>query len=194
MAVGSSVRASTSTSWWLTNFTAANGLRPKQAEPLLSCAISYLALNKIKEAGADLDEAAQDDPQNVHIWTSRGLAYERLGDKAKAAKSTTRAINLHPKDETARTGFAKSPADPDRLPRRRSGLPRSTAWKTDFAASSISSATLGCSRLGDCAASARRSSGPAEPKPPGSRRAELADSSCRSRPLSVKSRLQAWKP
>jgi Tfp pilus assembly protein PilF len=89
------------------DFTAANGLRPQQAEPLLGRAISYLALNKIKEAGADLDEAAQDDPQNVQIWTTRGLAYERLGDKAKAAESYGRAINLHPKDETARTGFAR---------------------------------------------------------------------------------------
>ena len=89
------------------DFTAANGLRPQQAEPLLGRAISYLALNKIKEAAADLDEAAQADPQNGQIWTTRGLAYERLGDKAKAAESYSRAINLHPKDETARTGFAR---------------------------------------------------------------------------------------
>jgi Tfp pilus assembly protein PilF len=89
------------------DFTAANGLKPQQAEPLLGRAISYLALNKIKEAGADLDEAAQDDPQNVQIWTTRGLAYERLGDKAKAAESYGRAITLHPRDESARTGFAR---------------------------------------------------------------------------------------
>jgi Tfp pilus assembly protein PilF len=89
------------------DFTAANGLRPQQAEPLLGRAISYLALDKIREAVADLDEAAQADPQNVQIWTTRGLAYERLGEKAKAAESYGRAINLHPKDDAARIGFAR---------------------------------------------------------------------------------------
>ena len=89
------------------DFTAANGLRPQQAEPLLGRAASYLALNKVREAGTDLDEAAQDDPQNAQIWTTRGLLYERLGDKAKAAESYARAINLRPKDEAARTGFAR---------------------------------------------------------------------------------------
>jgi Tfp pilus assembly protein PilF len=89
------------------DFTAANGLRPQQPEPLLGRAISYLALDKIKEASADLDEAAQADPQNVQIWMTRGLVYERLGDKTRAAESYGRAINLHPKDDAARTGFAR---------------------------------------------------------------------------------------
>jgi Tfp pilus assembly protein PilF len=89
------------------DFTAANGLTPQRAEPLLGRATSYLALNKVKEAAADLDEAAQSDPQNPQIWTTRGQAYERLGDKAKAAGSYSRAINLRPKDDAARTGFAR---------------------------------------------------------------------------------------
>ena len=89
------------------DFSAANGLTPQRAEPLLGRAISYLALDKIKEAAADLDEAAQADPQNAQIWTTRGIAYERLGDKGKAAGSYARAINLRPKDEAARTGFAR---------------------------------------------------------------------------------------
>jgi Tfp pilus assembly protein PilF len=89
------------------DFTAANGLTPQRAEPLLARAVSYLALDKIKEAATDLDEAAQADPQNGQIWTTRGLAYERLGDKAKAASSYSRAINLRPKDEAARNGFAR---------------------------------------------------------------------------------------
>jgi len=89
------------------DFTAANGLTPQRAEPLLARAVSYLALDKIKEAAADLDEAAQADPQNAEIWTNRGLAYERLGDKTKAAGSYSRAINLRPRDETARNGFAR---------------------------------------------------------------------------------------
>ena len=38
---------------------------------------------------------------------TRGLAYERLGDKTKAAGSYGRAINIRPKDEAARSGFAR---------------------------------------------------------------------------------------
>jgi tetratricopeptide (TPR) repeat protein len=89
------------------DFTSANGLTPQRAEPLLGRAISYLALDKIREAAADLDEAVQADPQNGQIWITRGLAYERLGDKNKAAGSYGRAINIRPKDEAARSGFAR---------------------------------------------------------------------------------------
>jgi Tfp pilus assembly protein PilF len=73
----------------------------------LGRALSNLALGKAKEAAADLDEAVQSDPQNAQIWMTRGLAYERLGDKTKAAGSYGRAINLRPKDDAARTGFAR---------------------------------------------------------------------------------------
>ena len=89
------------------DFTAANGLRPQLAEPLLGRAISYLALDKFKEAALDLDEAVQSEPQNGQLWSTRGLAYERLGDKSKAAESYGRAVNLRPKDEAARNGFAR---------------------------------------------------------------------------------------
>ena len=74
---------------------------------MLGRALSYLALDKAKEAAVDLDEAVQADPQNAQIWITRGLAYERLGDKTKAAGSYGRAINLRPKDEAARSGFAR---------------------------------------------------------------------------------------
>jgi Tfp pilus assembly protein PilF len=80
---------------------------PQQVEPLLGRALSYLALGKAKEAAADLDEAVQDDAQNPQAWMTRGLAYERLGDKTKAAGSYGRAINLRPKDEAARSAFAR---------------------------------------------------------------------------------------
>jgi len=89
------------------DFTVASGLMPQQAEPLLARALSYLALDKAKEAAADLDEAAQADPQNGQIWITRGLAYERLGDRTRAAGSYGRAINIRPKDEAARSGFAR---------------------------------------------------------------------------------------
>jgi Tfp pilus assembly protein PilF len=89
------------------DFTSASGLTPQRSEPLLARAISYLAMDRTREAAADLDEAVQADPQNAQIWTTRGLAYERLGDKTKAAGSYGRAINLRPKDEAARSGFAR---------------------------------------------------------------------------------------
>ena len=83
------------------DFTSASALTPQQAEPLLGRAL------KAKEAASDLDEAVQADPQNGQIWTTRGLAYERLGDKTKAAGSYARAIDLRPKGEAARSGFAR---------------------------------------------------------------------------------------
>src|SRR6267143_624819 len=89
------------------DFSAANGLTPQRAEPLLGRAISYLALDKIKQAAADRDEAAQADPNNAQIWTTRGRVYERLGDKTKAAGSYGRAIGIRPKDEAAKSGFAR---------------------------------------------------------------------------------------
>src|SRR4029077_18887836 len=79
------------------DFTAANGLTPQRAEPLLGRATSYLALDKVKEAAADLDEAVQADPNSAQAWATRGLVYERLGDKAKASASYSRAITLRPK-------------------------------------------------------------------------------------------------
>jgi tetratricopeptide (TPR) repeat protein len=72
--------------------------------------VSYLSLDKIKEAAADLDEAAQADPQNAEIWTNRGLAYERLGDKAKAAGSYSRFAPEMKRRETALPASAASPA------------------------------------------------------------------------------------
>src|SRR3954466_2721435 len=64
------------------DFTAANGLTPQKVEPLLARATSYLALDKTREAAGDLDEAVQVDPNNAQAWSTRGLVYERLGDKA----------------------------------------------------------------------------------------------------------------
>nr|QIG97250.1 tetratricopeptide repeat protein [Bradyrhizobium sp. 6(2017)] len=90
------------------DFTAASGLSPQKAEPLVSRATSYLALDKTKQAVADLDEAVQADPNNVAAWSARGQAYERLGDKAKAAVSYNRALALRPRDETARSGLART--------------------------------------------------------------------------------------
>jgi Flp pilus assembly protein TadD len=37
----------------------------------------------------------------------RGLAYEKLGDKAKAAASYNRALAIRPRDDAARSGRAR---------------------------------------------------------------------------------------
>jgi tetratricopeptide (TPR) repeat protein len=89
------------------DFTTASALMPQQASPLVARAQSYLALDKVAEAAADLDAAVQADPQNAQAWIARGAAYERLGEKTKAAGSYRRAMNLRPKDDAARTGFAR---------------------------------------------------------------------------------------
>ena len=47
------------------------------------------------------------DPGDLRAWTSRGLAYERLGDKEKAAGSYAKALNINEKYEPAKTGFSR---------------------------------------------------------------------------------------
>jgi len=92
----------------IADFTAANGLTPQRVEPLLARATSYLALDKTREAASDLDEAVQADPNSAQAWSARGVTYERLGDKAKASSSYGRALALRPRDETARSGLART--------------------------------------------------------------------------------------
>ncbi|HEY5279383.1 MAG TPA: tetratricopeptide repeat protein, partial [Pseudolabrys sp.] len=68
---------------------------------------SYIAVNNFKNAASDLDDAVTIAPQNVQAWVSRGLAYERLGDKEKAAGSYARAMNIDQTSQTARDGFER---------------------------------------------------------------------------------------
>ena len=74
---------------------------------MLRARSSYLAISDAKSAASDLDEAVQLQPQNLQAWTSRGLAYERLGQKDKAAGSYAKALNLNEKYEPAQAGFAR---------------------------------------------------------------------------------------
>lgn len=91
----------------IADFSAAHGLVPQRADPLVARATSYLALDKLREAAGDLDEAVQSDPNNGHAWSMRGLAYEKLGDKAKAATCYNRALAIRPRDDAARSGLAR---------------------------------------------------------------------------------------
>ncbi len=49
----------------------------------------------------------QADPNSAPAWAARGLTYERLGDKAKAAASYRSAIAIRPKDEASRSALAR---------------------------------------------------------------------------------------
>jgi tetratricopeptide (TPR) repeat protein len=165
------------------DFTAASGLVPQQAEPLLARALSYLALDKPKEAAKDLDEAVQDEPQNAQAWITRGLAYERLGDKTRAAGCYARAIICALGTRRHVPALSASAASPARakmrsdsdavrseatarqsancwrppLPFCSCSLPGKTAWNIDLAAANTSWATVFACEAA-LAASARRSS------------------------------------
>ena len=88
--------------------------------------LSYLAVNNVKNAASDLDDAVAIDPQNVQAWVSRGLAYERLGDKQKAAGSYARAMNIDQSYQPAREpASTASAANSGRPIRRLRALPKS---------------------------------------------------------------------
>ena len=83
------------------------GLLQQQAEPYIARGLSRLALGDLKVAAGDLDDAVTIDPGSLNAWTSRGLAYERLGEKEKAAGSYAKALNLNKDHEAAKRGFAR---------------------------------------------------------------------------------------
>lgn len=88
------------------DFTTAVGLS-RTAEPLVARALSYIAINDFKAAASDLDDAVQMEPESLQAWTARGLAYEKLGNKERAAGSYGRALQLKQNYEPAKTGFAR---------------------------------------------------------------------------------------
>ena len=64
-----------------------------------------MAINDFKAAASDLDDAVTAEPQNLQAWTTRAFAYERLGDKEKAAGSYARALNLDQNNEFGKAGL-----------------------------------------------------------------------------------------
>ena len=66
-----------------------------------------MAIKDYKAAARDLDDAVAAEPQNLQAWVSRGLAYERLGDREKAAGSYAKALNIKQDHEPAKQGFAR---------------------------------------------------------------------------------------
>jgi len=66
-----------------------------------------MAIRDYKAAVGDLDNAVSVEPNNLQAWTNRGLAYERLGDKERAAGSYAKALALNKDYEPAKTGFSR---------------------------------------------------------------------------------------
>ena len=66
-----------------------------------------MAINDLKAAAGDLDDAVSTEPQNLQAWTTRAFTYERLGDKEKAAGSYARALNIKQDHEPAKQGFTR---------------------------------------------------------------------------------------
>ena len=84
-----------------------SGLSPQEVDPLIARGLSYLAVNDLKAAASDLDQAALMDQQNAHAWMSRALVYERLGDRNKAAGSYAQAMKIRPDYAPAHDGFVR---------------------------------------------------------------------------------------
>src|SRR5207248_10414366 len=89
------------------DFSPALTLAPQQAEPYIGRGLSYLAVNETKSAASDLDEALRYDSRNLQAWMSRGLAYERLGDKEKAAGSYAYVLTQKSDHAAAREAFRR---------------------------------------------------------------------------------------
>jgi len=69
-------------------------------------ALSWGLVDAVASPG-DLDDAVSAEPQSLQAWTTRAYAYEKLGDKEKAAGSYARALNLNKDHEAAKQGFAR---------------------------------------------------------------------------------------
>src|SRR5438045_1317744 len=71
--------------------------KPQEAPKAATAPDSAVSAGNVTEA----------DPHKAQVWTTRGQAYERLGDKTKAAASYNKAVSLRPRDDAARSGLAR---------------------------------------------------------------------------------------
>src|SRR6202021_2128814 len=100
----------------LADFNKAIDLDPNYGQAFANRGLIYRKTKRLDQAMSDYERDLALDPGYPRAWLgggvvykgrTRGLRYERLGDKTKAAGSYGRAINLRPKDEAARSGFAR---------------------------------------------------------------------------------------
>jgi len=66
-----------------------------------------MATGKFNEAVDDYDAALNVDSSDAGAWSGLGLAYEKLGNKAKAIESYNRAMLVDPSNPAARAGVAR---------------------------------------------------------------------------------------
>ncbi|MNE91670.1 photosystem I assembly protein Ycf3 [compost metagenome] len=67
-----------------------------------------MALGDYDNAFDDFNTAITLDQNIAESWANQALVYEHNGDKAKAANSYSRAVQLDPKYQPAKDGLART--------------------------------------------------------------------------------------
>ena len=90
------------------DFSTAIGLTPQKRGAIRGTrAVSISRSTTTSRRPSDLDRAVQLNSSDPQAWASRGLAYERPGQKDKAAGSYAKALNINNKYQPAVAGFAR---------------------------------------------------------------------------------------
>ncbi len=88
-------------------------LEPRNALAWLGLARALKATGDLAGARDVLDRTVVLNPDLVEVWSERGQVLEALNEKAEAAKSFAKALELRPGHPTARERYGKlSPAEP----------------------------------------------------------------------------------
>ena len=70
--------------------------------------LSYLAQGDDENAFADINTAIRLDEGLAESWANQGLVYEQRGEKAKAQRSYSRALQLDPNYGPAKEGVSRT--------------------------------------------------------------------------------------
>jgi Flp pilus assembly protein TadD len=86
--------------------------KKKEAWRLNNWGLCLIRLDKAGQAGPILEEAVAADPKNFTAWANLGAAYEKIGDRVKAADTYGRALDLlHSENKALAAG--KAAKDPE---------------------------------------------------------------------------------
>ena len=99
------------------DLTLAVGFRPKTIEPYLARGKSRYAMRKYKAAAEDFAVVVERDEKHFEAWTWRGFAFEKMGDRDKAANAYKWALHIKPGHEPAEQGL------------QRIGVQRGPSWR-----------------------------------------------------------------
>ena len=92
----------------ITDFDNAIDRNPFAAAPYQARAQSLTVTGKYDQAIEDYNAALNVDNRNANAWAGLGLAYEKQGDRAKAAESFSRALVVDPANRVAREGQSRT--------------------------------------------------------------------------------------